>query len=67
MEKARQRLDSAVERLEARASAIEAEGTAAAKDLLDIKARNAALKAVNKNVSKRLDTAIGRLRAMLEE
>lgn len=67
MEKARQRLDSAVERLEARASAIEAEGTAVAKDLLDIKARNAALKAVNKNVSKRLDTAIGRLRAMLEE
>ena len=67
MEEVRRRLDKAVERLEARARAIEADGAAAAQEVLETRATNAALKAVNSNVSKRLDTAIGRLRAMLEE
>ena len=63
----RERLERAVERLEA---VLEAGPTAqadAARALAEAEAENAGLKRINQTVSTRLDAAIGRLKAVLEE
>lgn len=68
LERARERLDQAVARLEAALNARgEVGDSKLAEELAAIRSRNAALQEVNEVVSTRLDDAIRRLKSMLTE
>lgn len=68
LDRARERLDQAVARLEAALNARgEASDSKLAKELAAIRSQNAALQEVNDVVSTRLDDAIRRLKSMLKE
>ena len=67
LRQSRERLERAVDRLEAALEAGLAARADAEQALAEAAAENAGLKRVNQNVSTRLDAVIGRLKAVLEE